>query len=141
MNDSLVGERATPKERNDVLVGLLKDHYAGLLDFEFKNTAALTLILGWVLSSDTARKTLAADQVAAAVVCAAILILTALHAVWVKTFFTRSRSVYERIVELNYIPVEDVENRRVSRLTRWTFTLFHFMVSVTICVLTVRATG
>jgi hypothetical protein len=145
MSNSPSGEQAaveaTPKERNELLVGLLKDHYAGLLDFEFKHGAFLTLILGWILSSETARKTFAADGIAVGVACGAMLILTVLHAVWVRTFFTRSRDVYERIVELNYIPTRDVESRRITRLTRWSFTLFHLVVSVTACVLIVRATG
>ena len=37
---------ASPKEKFDTLFGLLKDNYAGLFDFEFKNVTVLTLLLG-----------------------------------------------------------------------------------------------
>jgi len=44
-------KEAFPKEKFDTLFGLLKDHYTGLLDFEFKHATVLTLLLGWGLVS------------------------------------------------------------------------------------------
>ena len=46
---------ASPKEKFDTLFGLLKDHYTGLFDFQFKNVTVLTFLLGWTLASHDAR--------------------------------------------------------------------------------------
>ena len=138
MSDSPERTQATPKERNDLLVDQLKEYYAGVIDFEFKHATVLTLIVGWLLSSETARKTLAADRVAAVGVCAVVLLLTAFHAVWVWRFYARSARAYARIVELKYVDTRDIESRRIPALTRWSYTLIHFVISVVICGLAFR---
>ena len=131
-------DRATPKERNDILVDQLKEYYAGIIDFEFKQGAVLLLILGWLLSTEAARKVMAADWAARAGVCSAALLLTAFHAVWVWRYYARSARVYARIAELKYIDTQDIESRRIPAFTRWSYTLIHGIGSALICVLALR---
>jgi hypothetical protein len=138
VSDSPERTQATPKERNDLLVDQLKEYYSGVIDFEFKHTTVLALIGGWLLSSETARKTLAADRVATAGICVMVLMLTVLHAAWVRRYYVRSASAYARIAELKYIDTRDVESRRIPSFTRWSFTLIHFVISVVICGLALR---
>jgi hypothetical protein len=139
MGDSPPREQATLKERNDLLVALLKEHYSGLIDFEFKQGTVLTLVVGWILSSEVARRTFAADGIAAGAVCVSVALLAIFHAVWVRRFCARSEVVYKRIGELNYIDIKDVESGRIRPFTEWSFILIHSVVSVMICVLVIRA--
>src|SRR6266404_5673421 len=69
---------ASPKEKFDTLFGLLKDHYAGLFDFEFKNVTVLTLLLGWTLASNDARSFLHTHRGIAYCACVVVLLYAAL---------------------------------------------------------------
>lgn len=131
-------ETATKKERNEILVCLLKEHYSGLIDFEFKHGGVLALIMGWLLSSDTARKTISNEQIAAWGICGTVLMLTFFHALWVWRFYQRSEAVYKTIDNLGYIIISDVESRRIPRFTILSFILFHFITSICICTLAIR---
>ena len=51
----------TAKDQFDLLYERLKFYHDSAIDAVFKVTASLLLVMGWVTTSDTARKILAAD--------------------------------------------------------------------------------
>jgi hypothetical protein len=114
---------ASPKEKFDILFGLLKDHHAGLFDFEFKNVTVLTLLLGWTLASPEARTFLQTHRGIAYFVCAAILLYAALLSVALWKIYRRSLLAYKQLSELRYMPAEYFRPRRIER-----YTVIAFMV-------------
>src|SRR6266478_6264883 len=93
---------ASPKEKFDTLFGLLKDNYAGLFDFEFKNVTVLTLLLGWTLASNDARSFLHDHRGIACCACVAVLLYAALLLISVWKFYRRSLLAYTHLSELGY---------------------------------------
>src|SRR2546429_7923963 len=94
---------ASPKEKFDTLFGLLKDHYAGLFDFEFKNVTVLTLLLGWSLASNDARSFLHTHRGIACCASVAVLLYGALLSISVRKFYRRSPLSYTPISVLWYM--------------------------------------
>jgi hypothetical protein len=123
---------ASPKEKFDTLFGLLKDHYAGLFDFEFKNVTVLTLLLGWTLASNEARAFLQTHRGTAYFVCAAILLYAALLSVSVWKFYRRSLLAYKQLSELRYMPAEYFRPRRIARFTVVAFTVLDWTLALLI---------
>jgi hypothetical protein len=108
---------ASPKEKFDILFGLLKDHHAGLFDFEFKNLTVLTFLLGWTLASNDARGFLQSHRGIAYFVCVATLLYGALLSVAIWKIYRRSLLAYKQLSELGYMPAEYFRPRRIERYT------------------------
>ena len=88
---------ASSKEKFDILLGLLKENYAGVFDFEFKNVTVLTLLLGWSLASKDARSFLHIHPGIAYCACGALFLYVFLLSVSfgklpVTSFATKYRS-------------------------------------------------
>ena len=105
---------ASPKEKFDTLFGLLKDHYAGLFDFEFKNVTVLTLLLGWTLASNDARSFLHTHRGIAYCACVVVLLYAALLLISIWKFYRRSLLAYAQLSELGYMPTEYFRMRRIQ---------------------------
>jgi len=124
---------ASPKEKFDTLFGLLKDYYAGLLDFEFKHATVLTLLLGWGLVSNEARSFLHSHRAIAWCGCVALILYLVFYAMWVLHFYRRSRLAYSQLAELEYMPSEYFEMRRIQPFTVVSFIALHCAVVIVIC--------
>ena len=120
---------ASPKEKFDTLFGLLKDNYAGLFDFEFKNVTVLTLLLGWSLASNDARSFLHTHRGIASCACVAVLLYGALLSISVWKFYRRSLLAYTQLSELGYMPTEYFRMRRIQPYTVVSFTALNWAVS------------
>lgn len=123
---------ASPKEKFDILFGLLKDYHAGLFDFEFKNVTVLTLLLGWTLASNETRTFLHSDREIAYFVCAAILLYASLLSVAIWQIYRRSLLAYKQLSELRYMPAEYFRPRRIARFTVVAFTVLDLTVALLI---------
>src|SRR5436305_7538740 len=95
---------ASPKEKFDTLFDLLKEHYAGLFDFEFKNVTVLTLLLGWTLASNDARSFLHTHRRIAYCACVVVLLYAVLLLISIWKFYLRALLVYSHLSVLGYIP-------------------------------------
>jgi len=120
---------ASPKEKFDTLFGLLKDNYAGLFDFEFKNVTVLTLLLGWSLASNDARSFLHTHRGIACSACAAVLLYATLLLISVWKFYRRSLLAYTHLSELGYMPTEYFRMRRIQPFTVVSFTALNWAVA------------
>jgi hypothetical protein len=132
-------ESASPKEKFDTLFGLLKDHYAALLDFEFKHATVLTLLLGWGLVSNEARSFFHTHRAIAWCGCGALIIYLVFYAIWVWHFYRRSVLAYSQLAELGYMPTEYFEMRRIQPFTAVTFIVLHCVVVGVICAVLIFA--
>ena len=120
---------ASPKEKFDTLFGLLKDNYAGLFDFEFKNVTVLTLLLGWSLASNDARSFLHTHRGIASCACVAVLLYGALLSISVWKFYRRSLLAYTQLSELGYMPTEYFRMRQIQPFTVVSFTALNLAVA------------
>ena len=120
---------ASPKEKFDTLFGLLKDHYAGLFDFEFKNVTVLTLLLGWTLASNDARSFLHTHRGIAYCACVVVLLYAALLLISIWKFYRRSLLAYAQLSDLGYMPTEYFRMRRIQPFTVVSFTLLNWAVA------------
>jgi hypothetical protein len=132
MNIEPLPTEASPKEKFDTLFGLLKDHYAGLFDFEFKNVTVLTFLLGWTLTSGDARGFLHSHRGIAYFVCIAILLYAALLSVAIWKIYRRSLLAYQQLSELGYMPAEYFRPRRIERFPAVSFMLLNSAVAFVI---------
>src|SRR5262245_59375167 len=99
-------EKASPKEQFDLLFGLLKDHYTGLIDFQFKHGTVLTLFIGWAIASEQAEKFVRGHCSFAWLGCAVLLFYVGFYSRWVWTFCQRSLLVYTQLCNLNFMPAD-----------------------------------
>jgi len=105
-NEAQPGLEASAKEKHDFLVGVLKETRAGVVDFMFKQAAILTLVLGWVISSQTAQAFFAAQPEARYAAAAGVIFLCPFLTRWVLNYRRRSLRACEFLVELRYMPRE-----------------------------------
>ena len=123
---------ASPKEKFDTLLGLLKDNYAGVFDFEFKNVTVLTLLLGWSLASNDARSLLHSHRGIAYCACGALLLYVILLLVSFWKFYRRSRLTYAQLSKLRYMPAEYFRVRRIQPYTVVSFTVLNWTLALII---------
>jgi hypothetical protein len=123
---------APPKEKFDMLFGLLKDHYAELFDFEFKNATVLTVLLGWTLASNDARSFFHTHRGIACCACVVILLYATVLFISVWKFYRRSLLAYAQLSELGYMPIEYFRMRRIQPSTVVSFMLLNWAVAVLI---------
>jgi hypothetical protein len=124
---------ASSKEKFDTLFGLLKENYAGVFDFEFKNVTVLTLLLGWSLASKDARSFLHSHPEIAYCACGALFLYVFLLSVSFGKFYRRSRITFGQLSELGYMPTEYFRVRRIQLFTVVTFTVLNWIVALIMC--------
>ncbi len=123
---------ASPREKFDTLLGLLKDNYAAVFDFEFKNVTVLTLLLGWSLASNDARNFLHSHRGIAYCACGALLLYVVLLLVSFWKFYRRSRLTYAQLSKLGYMPTEYFRVRRIQPYTVVSFTVLNWTLALII---------
>lgn len=127
-----VQDKATPKERHELLLSFLKEHYSGMIDFEFKNETLLSLALGWFITSESARQFLLGNSLARYSLCGMLLLLTCFHSRWVYTFWRRSDTAFKQLVSLAYVQKEYFEFRKIPLFTLVSFIAIHAAVTLVI---------
>lgn len=121
---------ADNKARFDILFETLRDYQQSLLDNSAKTAGFLLLSIGWLATSQTARDTLRSDGLLrGAAVCAvfvgmAVYITAALHV------YRAARRIRARLVDLSYLPLDDLEARRLSGNMVLVFTLGNLAIAL-----------
>ncbi len=95
---------ASEKDQHDFLASLLKEARYGMIDFMFKQAAVLTLFIGWKLSSDDARKFIAAEPGVRVVGVSAVAAYALLLAFWAWTYRIRSHAAYRDLLKIHFMP-------------------------------------
>jgi len=129
-----VSLEASRKAKFDMLFGLLKEHYAGLIDFEFKHGTVLTLLLGWRWP----RTTLVAFSQSP----------RSLRDSFAREFSSMQPSTpfgfavsiaghflhYKQLRQLRYMPTEYFEKRRIQPFTSISFVILNWVVALLISI-------
>lgn len=103
-----------PKIEFDLQHNTLCEVQRALLDNTAKVAGFLLLAIGWIATSETARKFLAADPPSRRATVAAVIAVFLLAALASVKAFKVSNVTYRRLVELNYVPVHCYAGRRVD---------------------------
>jgi hypothetical protein len=110
-----MADNATPttKERFDVLFGSYARIHERFVETAYKVTGMLLVVLGWLLSSQTAR-TLLHEDVAIRVICVAVILIAALS---ILAAFYRlnvlSRSIRKGLDDLSYHDQRYYDHHRI----------------------------
>ncbi|MBA3571473.1 MAG: hypothetical protein H0W34_05775 [Pyrinomonadaceae bacterium] len=111
--------QATPsapaKDKHDFLVALLKESRYGLIDFMFKQAAVLTLLIGWVVSSDKARDFIAGANIVQTIGACVVSLYSLLFVFWAWTYRQRSQSAYAHLLALGYMPKDFYATLHVTK--------------------------
>lgn len=99
-------EGASDSEKHAFLVTVLKEALSAITDRMFKHAAILTLILGWIISSDKAREFLDSGRHIRFICSFLLLFYTALFALWTDGWRRRSQAAFQYLIELRYMPIE-----------------------------------
>jgi hypothetical protein len=140
MSSEAISTGATPKEEYDLLYGLMKESYAGLIDFELKHGAVLSVISGWFITSDKARDFLANNPISLILILMVLVSLTYFHTRWVKVYKRRSDHAFEQLTTLKFMPRDFLMLNAIPDSSVRNFILFHIIVTICICLMVVAAT-
>ncbi|HEX4964517.1 MAG TPA: hypothetical protein VF173_27120 [Thermoanaerobaculia bacterium] len=94
----------TAKEQFDLLYERLKFYHDSAIDAVFKVTASLLLVMGWVTTSETARRIFAADQSIRWCAIVAILLFDVQFVAAAFRSTERSQNVARQLDSLAYMP-------------------------------------
>jgi hypothetical protein len=126
---------ATSKEEYELLYGLMKDSYSGLIDFEFKHGTILSVVAGWFITSDKARDFLSTSIISVLLVLVIMIALTTFHARWVHVYKARSDHAFERLQTLSFMPEPFLKLNAIPDASVKRFVGFHAIVTVGICLM------
>ena len=140
MSSEATSTGATPKEEYDLLYGLMKESYAGLIDFEFKHGAVLSVISGWFITSDKARDFLTNNPISLILILIFLASLTYFHTRWVKVYKQRSDHAFEQLTTLKFMPRDFLMLNAIPDSSVRNFILFHIIVTACICLMVIAAT-
>jgi hypothetical protein len=139
MTSDAISMGATPREEHELLYGLMKDSYTGLIDFEFKHGTVLTLIAGWFITSDKARDFIATNLISLTLMLVFLVALTSFHAKWVKVYKSRSDHAFERLVVLAFMSEAFLRLNAIPDASVKRFIAFHIIITVGICLMMLDA--
>ncbi|HEV8582500.1 MAG TPA: hypothetical protein VGX68_25825 [Thermoanaerobaculia bacterium] len=126
---------ADDKSRFEILFGALRDHQQGLLENTAKTAGFLLLSIGWLATSQTARETLNADGLLRGAAIGGVLVATALYIAAAFHVYRAAQRIRARLIELAYLPLEDIETRGISALLLAVLTLGNLTISLLLVVL------
>jgi hypothetical protein len=121
---------ASEKEKHEFLVSVLKESRYGLIDFMFKHAAILTLFLGWIVTSEPARRLLSSGMRVCLLGSFLILVYAAVFGIWATAWRNRSIAAYTNLVDIGYMPLEYYAPLRISNATLASFIGIHWAVCV-----------
>jgi len=139
MTSDAISAGATPREEHELLYGLMKDSYTGLIDFEFKHGTVLTLIAGWFITSDKARDFISTHLISLILMLVFLVALTYFHAKWVKVYKSRSDHAFERLQVLAFMPEAFLRLNAIPDASVKRYIAFHSIITVCICLMMLDA--
>lgn len=105
-NESQIDDKASKKEKFNLSLEMLKGYHDGLESRVEKSTALLMIVLGWLLTSDTARKSLANNEILFWGGIITLTILIIMYCLNVYHFLRQFRKIEEKVNKLDYIDQE-----------------------------------
>jgi hypothetical protein len=123
---------ASTKEKFDMLFGLLKGYFNQLVDNSFRHATVEALILGWLITSESARNFLQNNRVVSWFACGVVLLYATFHSTWIWKNYLRSCIAYTQLCKLGYMPSEYFGPRRIPLFMPISFMVVHWCVALLI---------
>lgn len=123
-------QKADEKARFDILFETLRDYQQGLLDNTAKTAGFLLLSIGWLVTSETARDTLSSDGRLRGATASAVFLAVTLYAAAALYVYQAAKKIHTRLVELDYVPAEDLDARTISVFTLMLFILANVTIAL-----------
>lgn len=108
--------RASEKDQHTILFHLLEENYNGLLQVLLKLSATAIIALGWLVSSVTAQHLIMGSRPVKIAVTVAVLTLEISYVLWVYSVYAQSNQLIEQIRNVDFMAVDLVSSRVVTRL-------------------------
>ena len=142
MND---GESEAPKakEKFELLYGMLKDAYRGLIAYEFQQCGFLVVNLGWLMTSPDARWFISNHLFAPVEGTVLLGLLMYFHVKWVRRWKSKSEQAYVQLIALKYMPVVYLKSDEIRPFTLFSFSAIHIALALALIALgwTIYAEG
>ena len=115
---------ASDKEIFELLYGMLKHYYQGLIDGALRVNGIFLVATGWILTSATSAAYLHDHPTARSTVIGIVIVTHGLYLLIALRAFTLSRSTVRLLGDLDYMPAKYYENHRIRPVTLavWYFT-------------------
>jgi len=124
---------ASVKEKFDLLFVLLKDYFNQIVDNSFRHATVEVVVLGWLISSESARNFFQSNRVVSWYACSVTLLYAIFHSIWIWKNYLRSRTAYVQLCKLGYMPSEFFDSPRISLFMPVSFIVAHSGVALLIC--------
>ncbi len=120
---------ASDREIFDLLYGMLKYYYQGLVDGALRVNGIFLVATGWLLASATASGYLQAHATARYAAVGLVVVAHGLYLVIALRAFALSRSTARLLNDLNYMPSQYYENHRIRPVTLTVWYLTNLLVT------------
>lgn len=129
----------TSKEQFDLLYERLKFYHDSAIDAVFKVTASLLVVIGWVTTSDSARKTLATDGMLRWCASAAVVLLALQFIAGAWRSASRSHRITGQLDDLAYMPTGYYGDLLLHRRLTLAFVIMNSALSAIAIILILRS--
>ena len=125
--------QASPKEQFDQLFGQLKELYTLFFDSFSKLSASYMLIIGWLITSESARSFLKMHREVAYLFIAILAVLSAVYTILCKRMFRKSAHLVLQMNELNYMDAPLYKGKTISAASFYLILLSNYFILLAIC--------
>jgi hypothetical protein len=129
------------KEQFDVLYERLKFYHDSAIDAVLKVTVSLLVVIGWVMTSESARSLLAADRLVRWCAVAAIVLFATQFVAGALRSVRRSQMIAQQLDALAYMPPEYYHDLVLRRSLAVSFAIMNAAFSAVALVLVLRSTA
>lgn len=119
-----------PKEKFDLLVSSLKDHQDRLPTFAVQHGIFLSVVVGWLVTSDQAHQLVSQSLLIRTIGTGALAVLTFLHGFWLRKQYQRSQDIKTLLDSLAYMEPQYYKNMVIPRYLPNTLTGLHALLTV-----------
>lgn len=119
----------TTKDHFDVLFGMQREFYSRFVDLAVKIAGFYLLVLGWILTSEDARRYLSSDDLARGTAVAVVLIAWIIYCCMAYRLYWLSNQTFLSLQSLTDVPAFLYESYRVTRTTVGIFLVANLVVT------------
>ncbi len=123
----------SPKERFEFLYSSLCKHYSQILDIALKVTGFLLLVMGWLVTSQTAQESLNIFPSLRGVGIAAVLFTGLSFSLISVRLYKKSQKIAAQLQDLDYFPRDYYSDQVIERRNLTLFLLSDIVMTVVTC--------
>jgi len=127
--------QASHTERFSILYSSLLKFHEGFVGNAFKVAGFQLLVIGWLLTSVTAQKTLSGSVLFRALAVAGLILASFLYGVISCRVWRLSNQIFEEMRKLQYMPESHYSDRLIRRITLSLFVSSNWLLTLVSCIL------